>query len=173
MERGKLVKVSFVPEAIGTLKRDMDRAHDNDSLPGATRAGIGHIRNDFYDRFYGIELDLSGRVPNAAYMAEGVLLAEIVDPHTKTLQLLSDEDKERTKAALDRRMEDQQEELRAAATGAPTGLNRQGSSRTLQAEMQRIRKRREAETSAAPRSPGQAACRLRGHCGGTCPCFPR
>lgn len=85
-EKGRLSKLSFVPEVIITPKRDVDGANDNDSPPKPTRASIGHIWNGFfYDRFYGIELDLCGRVPNAAYMAEGVLMVAIVDPRIKML----------------------------------------------------------------------------------------
>ena len=38
------------------------------------------------------------------YMAEGVLLATVTDPRTKTLDFPSDEDKEHAKTALDPRV---------------------------------------------------------------------
>lgn len=49
----------------------MYRAYDDDSLPIAARAGIGHIRKDFCDRVYGIVLDNEAAEFQTAYMAEG------------------------------------------------------------------------------------------------------
>ena len=171
LEGEKFVTLSFVPVIISTLKRAMDQAYDDDSLPAAARAGIGHIRNDFYDRFYGIVLDDDEAEFETTYMVEGVLLAAVVDPRTKTLDLLSEEDKERAKTALDRRMKGRKEELRIAAAGAATsaspssdtpasrgtesaGVQKEASGRNF---LQRIRQQREAEISSAmPRPPASA-----------------
>lgn len=96
--------------------------YDDDSLPAAGRAGIGHMRNGFYVRLFCIVLDDEAAELQTEYMAEGVLLAAIVDPRAKVLHLLSHKDKERAKAALKRHVKDRQEKLRAAATGAHTNI---------------------------------------------------
>lgn len=90
----------FMSDVASTLKWVMERAYGNSLLSEAVRASIGHIRNDFYNRFYGLVLD------HGNDWRKGVLLAAIIDLRTKTPQLPSDEDKYRTGAALDRHMKD-------------------------------------------------------------------
>ena len=121
LEGQKFVTLSFVPEIIIVLKQALDKAYKDVCLPDVARSGIGCIRSDFYDRFYGIVIDEDQTTFDQTYMAEGVLLAAVVDPRTKTLEGLSHEHRERARAALDRRIKARQEEMRpAAATPDPS-----------------------------------------------------
>lgn len=64
------------------------------------RAGIGHARDGIYERFYGIVFDYDNAKLRSAYVANDALVAAIVDPRTKALEGLLEDDAQCARDAL-------------------------------------------------------------------------
>ena len=89
LEGQTLVTALFTAGIIIFLKGALDDAYVDFLLPDIAKAGIGHVREDFYERFYDIVLDDYNAELWSAYVVGGTLVAAIVDPHTKALEGLS------------------------------------------------------------------------------------
>lgn len=66
--------LSFTPEIITSLKDALEDAYEDILLPDVARAGVGHIQQGFYERFYGIMLDYDEAKLQPAYVADGALI---------------------------------------------------------------------------------------------------
>lgn len=90
------------------------------SLHDIARTGIGHVREDFYDCFHGVVLDDYNVELQSAYVADGAMVAAIVDPLTKALECLSEGDAQRSSDAPDCRMKETQKTSGGLTNGAAT-----------------------------------------------------
>lgn len=69
----------FAAEIISFPKGALDDTYDDYVILDFVRTRIGYVRQDFYGRFYGIVFDVDNDEFQSAYVADGALVAAIMD----------------------------------------------------------------------------------------------